>query len=78
MCAGWRRFYVNQLVAGRLDSQLPPLGSGSPVQQRHTRELDQFMKRFKMQAQPLPALHLACTPWQTMGPLVHENHDSHV
>ena len=69
---------MNQLVAGRLDSQLPPLGPGSLVQQRHKRDLDQFMKRFKMQAQPPPALHLACNLWQAMGPMAHENQKSHV
>ena len=70
MCAGGRRFYVNQLVAGRLDSQLPPLGPGSPAQQRHKRDLDQFMKRFKMQAWGPLALHLACShPGQALRPL---------
>ena len=52
------RAYLQQLVDGKLDNQLPPQGRGSATHQQYTEDLDKFMSAFKMQAQPhCPLFH---------------------
>ncbi len=44
------RAYLQQLVDGKLDNQLPMQGRGSATQQEYNAELEKFMSTFKMQA----------------------------
>lgn len=51
------RFYLQQLVDGKLDHELPPMGQGNLTQRQYTIDQERFMSNFKMQAgSPSPAI----------------------
>ena len=52
------RAYLQQLVDGKLDNQLPIQGRGSATQLEYNDELEKFMSTFKMQVRPPQLLSL--------------------